>query len=110
MKDRRGSALMQVLVVAAVAGFVCAALLRARLQPAMLAAQGAQRVVDDTSQQGALNRVTQVWMERGSCSSDAAAGVSCVGSGCACTCTVAGLAVVTAVPNGGACALSTRGP
>ena len=108
--NARGSALMQVLVVAVVAGLICASILRARLQPALAAAKAIQRVSDDAVEQAALNRVQQVWMAAGSCASDAAAGVVCSGAGCSCTCTVAGLASVTAVPSGGACTLTVAPP
>lgn len=105
-----GSALLQVLVAAAVAGLICASIMRVRLQPALTAANAIQRVENDAAEQGALNRVQQVWMAGGSCASDATAGVSCGGSGCSCTCAVAGLGTVTAVPRGGACALTVTTP
>jgi len=109
--NRRGSALMQVLVLAAVAGLICASVMRARLQPALAAANAVSRVENDASEQAALNRVQQVWMANGSCTSDAAAGVSCGGgSGCSCTCAVSGLGTVTAAANGGACTLTVTTP
>ena len=108
--NARGSALLQVLIVTVVAGLICASIMRARLQPALAAANAVQRVENDAAAQGALNRVQQVWMAGGSCSSDAASGVSCGGSGCSCACTVAGLGSVIAVPNGGACALTVTTP
>ena len=104
----RGSALLQVLVLVVVAGLICASIMRARLQPALAAANAVQRVADDAAEQGALERVRQVWMAGGSCSSAAAAGVSCSGAGCSCSCTVAGLGRVSAAPSGGACALSVN--
>lgn len=109
MKER-GTVLLQVLVIAIVAGVICAAILRSRMQPALAAAQAVQRVENDAAEQGALNRVQQVWMAAGSCSSDAAAGVSCSGSGCSCTCTVMGLGTVTARASGGACNLIVKTP
>lgn len=108
--SERGSALMQVLVTAVVAGLICASILRARLQPALAAANAIQHVQNDAAEQGALNRVQQVWMSGGSCSSDASAGVSCSGFGCSCTCAVAGLGTVTAASSGGACALTVTPP
>lgn len=111
---RRGSALLQVMIAALVAGLICATVMRVRLQPAMAAAQAVRRVQDDGAGQGAINRVIQVWMQTGSCSSDTAAGVDCGGgSGCTCTCMVAALGnvVVTSQPGaGGACALSVAVP
>lgn len=108
--NERGSALMQVLVVAVVAGLICANILHARLQPALAAANAISRVENDAVEQAALNRVQQVWMAGGSCASDAAAGVSCTGSGCSCSCAVAGLGTVAAAPSGGACALTVTLP
>lgn len=110
MRGERGSVLLQVLVVAAVAGVICAAILRARLQPAMAAAGAVNAVTDDLSAQSAINRVNEVWIRNGSCSSDPAVGVSCSGSGCSCTCAVAGAAAVTSVPYGGACSLTASNP
>jgi hypothetical protein len=105
--NRRGSVLLQVLVASVVGGLICASIMRARLQPAMTVANAVLRVQNDVGEQGALNRVQQVWMAAdASCTSDPAAGVSCRGSGCSCTCAVAGLGTVTAAPSGGACALT----
>jgi len=108
--SERGSALLQVLIVSAVAGLICASILRARLQPALAAAQMVQRGESDAAEQGALNRIQQVWMAGGSCASDAAAGVACSGGGCSCSCEVAGLGTVTAAPSGGACTLTVTPP
>jgi hypothetical protein len=108
--SERGSALLQLLVAAAVAGVICASIMRARLQPAMTVANAIQLVENDAAEQAALNRVQQVWMAQGSCASDATAGVGCSGSGCSCTCAVAGLGTVTAAPSGGACALTVTTP
>ena len=109
--SRRGSALLEVLIMAAVAGLICASVMRARLQPALAAASAVSRVVNDAAEQAAINRVQQVWMAKGSCKSDAAAGVSCGGgSGCSCTCAVSGLGTVTAAAYGGACALTVTTP
>lgn len=109
MNDR-GSALALALITTAVAGLLCASIMQARLQPALTAANAVQRVENDAAEQGALNRVRQVWMAGGSCASDAAAGVACSGSGCSCTCAVAGLGRVSAAPSGGACALTVTPP
>ena len=113
--NERGSALLQVLITAIVAAIICASIIRTRLQPALTAAGAVQRVQNDASEQAALNRVSQVWMAGGSCSSDATAGVSCAGAGCACACKVTAasgaiLGTVTAVPSGGACTLSVAAP
>ena len=110
--NERGSALLQVLIVAIVAAIICTSIIHTRLQPALTAANAVQRVQNDTAEQAALNRVQQVWMAAGSCASDATAGVSCSGSGsgCSCTCAVAGLGTVTALPSGGACALTVTTP
>jgi hypothetical protein len=104
----RGSALLQVLVMTAVAGLICASILSARLQPALAGANAVGRVADDLAQQAAINRVTEVWARAGRCASDASAGVDCgasVGS-CRCTCAVAGGVTVTSVANGEACAIA----
>jgi Tfp pilus assembly protein PilX len=107
---QRGSALVQVMIAAVVVAIICASVIRSRLQPALMTANAAQNVEKDAAEQGALNRVQQVWMAKGSCASDAAAGVSCTGAGCACVCSVANLGTVTAVPSGGACALTVTPP
>jgi hypothetical protein len=109
--NRRGAVLLQVLVTAVIAGLICASIMRARLQPAMTVANSVQRVENDAAEQGALNRVEQAWMAAGSsCASDNAAGVTCRGAGCSCTCSVAGLGTVSAAPSGGACALTVTSP
>lgn len=98
--------LAQVLVLAVVASLLCAALLRARLQPALNTARVRDRVADDLAAQGAVNRVVEVWSRAGACGSDGALGVQCAGSGCGCTCVVlpfarGGYAVqVTSLPAG----------
>ena len=108
--NERGSALLQVLITAVVAGLICASIMRARLQPALTVANAVTRVQNDAVEQAALNRVQQVWMAGGACASDATAAVLCSGSGCSCRCAVAGLGTVTAAPNGGACALTVTTP
>jgi hypothetical protein len=105
-----GSALLQILIMAVVASLICASIIRTRLQPALTAAHSLQRVENDVGTQGALSRVQQVWMAGGPCSSDSTAGVSCTGSGCSCSCTVAGLATVTAAQSGGVCSLTVTPP
>jgi hypothetical protein len=106
-RGRRGGALLEVLLLAVVAAFLCASVLRARLEPALTAAGQVERLKDDLAGEGALARVRQVWAEGGTCSSSPAAGVSCAGGGCDCVCTVAGLGKVASVGDGGACALTT---
>ena len=108
--NQRGSALMHVLLVTMVVGLICASIMRARLQPALAAANMVEHIQSSAADEAALNRVTQVWMSGGSCSSDATAGVSCSGSGCSCRCTVTGLGSVTAAVSGGACSLSVTFP
>lgn len=112
MRNERGAVLAQVLMMAVVASVLCAAILRARLQPALTTARLQSRVADDLADSGAVNRVVEVWARSGTCGSDGAAGVSCVGVGCRCECVVSpfggpGRSVrVRASPSGGACALS----
>lgn len=109
MRSERGAVLAQVLIFAVTAGLLCASILSARLQPALLSARGSDRVRDDLAAQGAVNRVTGVWTRLGVCASDTSAGVSCGGSGCECNCgvTVAGeTTIVTSTTAGGACALT----
>lgn len=108
MKERRGTALPLVLIVCATAGLLCASLMRARLQATLTAAGTTRRIQDGLAEQAALNRVQQAWMASGSCTSNAAAGISCRGSGCRCACTVTGLAQVTSVPRAGACVLTVQ--
>lgn len=104
--SRRGSALAHVLVLSLTGALVCGLMLRARLAAATAAAETAGRVRDDLAGQGAINRVVEAWARSGPCASDAAAGVSCSGSGCSCRCDVAGGVAVTSAPDGAACALS----
>lgn len=112
MRGERGAVLAQVLMMAVVASVLCAGILRARMQPALTTERVRARVADDLSAQGALNRVTEVWVRKGVCGSDAAAGVACVGLGCRCSCLVrpftdsARAVTVTARASGRACALS----
>lgn len=87
--NERGSVLGQVLVLAAVAGLMCATMLRARLQPALTAARATDRVQGDLLAQAAVNRVTAVWSYTGTCGSSPKDGVTCVGEGCDCRCRVA---------------------
>lgn len=105
--NRRGSVIAQVLVFAAVAGLMCATILHARLQPALVAARAVDRVREDLVAEGTVNRVTAVWSRLGTCASAPAEGVSCTGTGCDCRCSVsAGGDVVGGVvsePQGGAC-------
>lgn len=107
--SERGSVLAQVLVAAMLMSIISASILRSRLQPAMNAANSVARAAEDLAARAALNRVTESWARLGSCASDASAGVSCSGAGCTCSCAV-GSVVVTAVPRGGACALSVASP
>lgn len=110
MRGERGSVLLHVLVVAALAGVICATILHSRYQPAITAANAVNAVTGDLSAQSAINRVNEVWIRNGTCSSDATVGVGCSGSGCSCTCTVTGAATVTSVANGGACSLTATAP
>lgn len=112
MRAERGSILAQVLITSAVASLMCAAILRARLQPALTTAGAVDRVRDDLAAQGAVNRVTEVWSRLGACSSDLDSGVRCGGAGCICSCVLepaqpeAAATTVTSVESGGACRLS----
>lgn len=109
MKGRRGAVLLQVLVFGVLAALTCSTILAARLQPALLSARADERVRDDLAGQGAVNRVTGAWTRLGVCESDAAAGVSCRGTGCRCSCEVEGpgwTARVVAAPSEGACSLT----
>lgn len=117
--NQRGSVILYVLLTGLIAAFICSAIVRARLQPALTAANAVKSVQNDTTAQAALNRVQQVWMQGGSCSSDTAAGgpgVACAGAGCSCTCTVtdsatgAVLGTVISKANGAACALTVATP
>lgn len=105
LRSERGSVLAQVLAAALLMAIITASVLRARLQPAMNAANEVARAGSDLAARAALNRVAEVWARLGSCASDASAGVACAGGGCACRCVV-GSVVVTSAPRGGACALS----
>jgi len=109
VRSERGSVLAQVLVTMIFMSIISVAVLRARLQPALTAANSVARVKDDLSARSALNRLTESWGALGSCATDAAAGVACSGSGCACSCTVNSV-VITSVPQGNACALSVAAP
>lgn len=109
MSGRRGAVLLQVLVFGAMAALACSTILAARLQPALLSARADERVRDDLAEQGAINRVTGSWTRLGVCESEPAAGVSCRGAGCRCSCEVEGpgwTARVAAAPSEGACALT----
>lgn len=105
--ERRGSVLVQVLLTTALMAIISVSVLRMRLQPAIDTANTVSRVGEDLAARSALNRLTESWSRLGSCASDAAAGLSCAGTGCSCTCTVGSVAI-TAAPQGGACALSVR--
>ena len=117
MKDERGSILLQVLLMAVVASLMCATILRARLQPALTAASGIERISSGLAAQAAVNRVSEVWARLGVCTSDAKAGIYCSGSGtdCACSCVVSAstpggsAASVKSSPSGGACTLTAAG-
>lgn len=102
--NERGSVLAQVLIAVLFISIVSAAVLRARLQPTLNAANDTFRVGDDLAARAALNRVADSWTRLGSCASDASSGVACFGVGCSCRCVV-GSVLVTAAPQGGACAL-----
>lgn len=104
VNNERGAVLAQVLVATVLLAIITTSILRVRLQPALLAAGAVTRAGEELSARGALNRVSEVWGRLGSCASDVTTGVRCSGSGCRCTCVV-GAAVVTAVPQGGACSL-----
>jgi hypothetical protein len=118
MRSARGAVMLQVILVTVVATLMCAALLRARFQPALTAASDVDRVANGLEAQAAVNRVTEVWARLGVCGSDPLAGVACAGMGCACNCVVttdggggeergARSAVgVASSPSGGACALT----
>ncbi|MBI3564817.1 MAG: hypothetical protein HY079_06445 [Elusimicrobia bacterium] len=112
MRGERGAVLAQVLIMSVVAGLLCAAILRARLQPALTTARLQSRVADDLAASGAVNRVVEVWARKGVCGSDGDAGVACAGLGCRCECVVrpfaeSGRSVrVAAAASGRACALS----
>ncbi|HEX4047481.1 MAG TPA: hypothetical protein VH309_06585 [Elusimicrobiota bacterium] len=90
MRNARGSILLEVLLMSVVASLMCAEILRARLQPALTAAGGVERVSTGLGAQAALNRVTAVWARLGTCQSDPGAGVVCSGpgTGCECSCAV----------------------
>lgn len=103
-RERRGSVLAQVLVLAVVGALIAASIIKARLQPAMAVTLAGQSLKDDLSAQSAVNRLQEVWSRLGTCSSDAAAGVLCSGAGCSCTCEL-GAASVTATPRDGTCVL-----
>jgi hypothetical protein len=112
MRNRRGSVLLEVLMMAVVASIMCATILRARLQPALTAASGIERVSSGLAAQAAVNRVSEVWGRLGVCASDVKAEVYCSGMGCACSCLVSPGApagskvIVKSSPSGGACALT----
>jgi len=108
--NRRGAVLMQVLIFGAMAALACSTILAARLQPALMSSRAEERVRDDLAGQAAVNRVTATWARLGVCTSEAAAGVACSGTGCRCSCEVEGsgwAARVAAAPSAGACALTT---
>ncbi|MBI4371768.1 MAG: hypothetical protein HY552_05675 [Elusimicrobia bacterium] len=110
---RRGSALLQVLVMSLILSLLCALILRSRLTPALAAAKAVDRVRQDLDDQGALNLVGAAWLKGGTCASAMESGVACSGSGCACVCVVPGGRTVVAAPVGGgagACALSAGPP
>lgn len=115
-RSERGSVLAQVLMLAVVASLMCASILRARFQPALTTARVVDRLADDLAAQGAINRVNEVWVRNGACSSDGILGVSCsatVGGGpCGCSCLALPFATggpvvsVVSTGNGGACTLA----
>lgn len=109
--NKRGSVLLEVLMMSVVASIMCAAILRSRLQPALTAASGVERVSSGLAAQAAINRVSEVWGRLGVCSSDVNAAVYCSGIGCGCSCLVSpaapgSKAIVKSSPSGGACALT----
>lgn len=105
-RGERGSVLAAVLVLALVGGLIASELVSARLQPSLLAAQRVQRLSDDMAGQAAISRINEVWARLGSCSSDAAEGVSCSGSGCSCTCDSATAVVSVRQGAGGSCVMT----
>jgi hypothetical protein len=115
-KGERGSVLAQVLMLAVVASLMCATILRARFQPALATARVVDRVSDDLAAQGAINRINEVWVRTGPCSSDGVLGVSCsatVGGGpCGCSCLALPFATggpvvsVVSTGSGAACTLA----
>ncbi len=116
MRGERGAVLAQVLMLAVVASLLCASILRARLQPALTTSRVVARVSDDLAAQGAVNRITEVWVRRGTCQTDATNGVYCnrpVSAGpCDCTCAVdpfsgkTPVVTVVSTPFGRACSLA----
>jgi hypothetical protein len=106
--SRRGSALAQVLILAAVGGLIAARLIQARLQPSMLSALTERRLADDLAGQKAASKVAEVWARDGSCSSDSSAGVTCSGLRCSCRCDVDGteLRAVPAAGTGESCVVT----
>jgi hypothetical protein len=109
MTNERGSVLVQVLVTMTFMAIIASSVLRMRMQPAISAANNVARVSEDLAARTALNRVNESWARLGACASDVAAGLSCSGAGCSCSCAV-GSVIVTATPQGGACALSVASP
>ena len=96
---KRGSVLVQVLVGVMLVAGMAVAVLRIRIQPALVSARGVARIGEDLSARAAINRVNESWARLGACSSDSAAGISCAGSGSSCDCKVGGM-TVCASPKG----------
>ncbi|MBI3554560.1 MAG: hypothetical protein HY077_18860 [Elusimicrobia bacterium] len=110
--NRGGLVLMQVLVVAVVVGYLCSLILGLLLQSAYQSAGVVGGVTASLNAQAAVVKVTDVWNSAGAvCRSDGAAGVSCAGTGCSCSCTVAGLPAVAArASTGASCVLTAVSP
>ncbi len=109
---RRGWVLLQVLLGAAVCGFIGALILRLVTQSGVYGANLSDTVVKNKQAEAAINRVQTAWNSAGAtCASSASAGVNCSGSSCACTCTVAGMpSVQSAAGTGGSCDLTVVVP
>ncbi len=105
MKGRRGSALTQVLVMAAIAATVAAGVIQLAFSTHMAAYNDVRRASDDMKTRAALNVASEVWARSAFCSSDSAAGLSCNAQSCgSCSCTFSDVALTSRV-EGGACRL-----
>lgn len=103
---RRGSALAQVLVLAATAAAISASVLRARYQPALTNAAALERLRDDLALQSALHKLNAAWARSGSCASDGSQRLYCQGSGCRCRCVLDGAVDIVSVREGNLCRLT----
>jgi len=90
---KRGSVLVQVLVGVMLVAGMAVAVLRIRIQPALVSARGVARIGEDLEARAAINRINESWSRLGVCSSDSTAGISCSGSGRNCSCKVGGVTV-----------------